>query len=236
MPNAMKWNSAAVLLTSLLALAGCVHQGRHRPSLGPAVNLEPNDPRPVFSIAVSDDAEAALIRQRLGFEPLRIDGQTLYFHDTPGIREKLAEHGYTPARQSPYSVYQRIVRVEKRGADQELAHFDVTLINRESAYWVVRGSIGALRALSAAGYRLSQLGPDEPRPRQVRIYAPSLADVQRINALFVDIYSVTREGREGKDQRGIIVTGGAFDGQIDDLVKEGFRVETVNAPKKGDRP
>jgi len=200
------------------------------------VNLEPNDPRPVFSIAISDDAEVALICQRLGIEPLRIDDHALYFHDAPGVREKLAEYGYAPAKQNPYAVYQRVVRVEKRGSDQELAHFDVTLINRESDYWVVRGAIGALRALSAAGYRISQLGPGEPRPRQVRIYAPSLADVQRINALFVDIYSVTREGREGKDQRGIIVTGGAFDGQIDDLIKDGFRVETINPPKKGDRP
>jgi hypothetical protein len=197
------------------------------------VNLEPNDPRPIFSIAVGDDTEAALVQQQLGVQPLRIKGHTLYFYDAPGIRAKLAEYGYEPTKESSYAVYERVVRVAKRGDQKELARFDVTLINRESNYWVIRGSIGALRALSAAGYRLSQLGSNEPRPRQVRIYAPSLADVQRINAHFVDIYSVSGEGQ---DRRGVIVIGAAFDGQIDALIEEGFRVETIDPPKKGGQP
>jgi hypothetical protein len=197
------------------------------------VNLEPNDPRPVFSIAVGDDIEAALLQQQLGVESLRTEGHTFYFHDTPGTRAKLAEYGYTPTKENPYAVYHRVVRVARKGDEKELARFDVKLINREPGYWVVRGSLAALRTLSAAGYLLSPLGPDEPRPRQVRIYAPSPADVQRINALFVDIYSV---GRDEKDQRGVIVFGGAFDGQIDELIAEGFRVETVAPPSKGERP
>lgn len=224
---------AAMALAMLVVAVGCAHRGGYVPPPGAAVNLDPDDPRPIFSIAVGDDIEAALVQQKLGVEPLRVEGHTFYFHDTPGIRAKLAEYGYTPTRQSSYAVYQRVVRVAKRGDEKDLARFDVTLINRENDYWVVRGTIGTLRALSAAGYRLAPLGSNEPRPRQVRIYASSLDDVQRINALFVDIYSVSREGR---DQRGVIVTGGAFDGQIDALIEAGFRVEIIEPPKKGVQP
>jgi hypothetical protein len=217
----------------IIAVLACVHGKPPSPPPETAVNLEPNDPRPIFSIAVSDDIEATLLQQQLGVEPLRVEGHTLYFYEAPGLLAKLADYGYTPSKQNSYGVYQRVVRVGKRGEEKELARFDVKLINRESDYWVVRGSLGALRALAAAGYRLTPLGTNEPRPRQVRIYASSFADVQRINALYVDIYSVSPEGKE---QRGVVVTGGAFDSQIDDLIAEGFRVEVIEPVKKGSKP
>jgi hypothetical protein len=221
---------APVLIVLTVA---CAHQRPPGPPTPAAVNLDPPDQRAIFSITIGDAIEAALLQQQLGLEPLRVDGNTLYFYDTGGIRAKLATYGYTPTKQNPFAVYQRVVRVSKRGHEADLARFEITLINRERDYWVVRGSIGALRALSAAGYQLSPLGPNEPRPRRVRIYAPTPEDVQRINDLFVDIYAVSRDD---KYQRGVVVTGAAFDDQIDALQREGFRVDVIDAPPKAGQP
>lgn len=211
----------------LLALA-CKH-GSYGGHGGPAMNLEPNDPRPVYSIEVGDEIEAALLEQQLGLAPLRLTGKTLYFYDAADIRKKLADYGYVATQADPYAVYERVVRVARRGDEQELKRYSVRLINREPDAWIVRGQIGTLRALAAAGYSLSAIASNEPKPRVIRVWAKTPEEVQQISR-HVSIYAVSGQFVPKDNQRLIGVAATAFDDGIDALTALGFTVERLEDP------
>ena len=219
-----RWLAIVPLLVAALA---CKH-GSYGHG-GPAVNLEPNDPRPVFSIEVGDEIEAALLEQQLGLAPLRLTGKTLYFYDAPDIRKKLADYGYVATQADLYAVYERVVRVARRGDEQELKRFSVRVINREPDAWIVRGQIGTLRALAAAGYSLSAIASNEPKPRVIRVWAKSPDEVQQISR-YVSIYAVSGQFEPKDNQRLIGVAATGFDDGIEALTALGFVVERLPDP------
>lgn len=227
MHKASRWLAIAPLL---LALA-CKHgsYGDHDGHGDPPVNLEPNDPRPVYSIEVGDEIEAALLEQQLGLVPLRLTGKTLYFYDTADIRKKLDDYGYVATQADLYTVYERVVRVARRGDEQELKRFSVRLINREPDAWIVRGQIGTLRALAAAGYSLSAIASNEPKPRVIRVWAKTPEEVQQISR-YVSIYATSGQFVPKDNQRLIGVAATAFDDGIDALTALGFTVERLEDP------
>ena len=224
----MKWMKSCFKFLCIIAfclmLAACCTV---RPPRQEEVNLKPNDPRPVYSITVEDADEVALLRQQLEIEPIHTKAATLYFVGTEGIAEKLKELGYDPAMADPYQVYERVVRVYRKGTEEELLKFGVGFYNREKDYWIVRGNLSQLIALKGMGYRIATVDPSGPRSREVRVIVPNKEDVAWIATIHVDIFTA-QETREG-----IVVYGGAFDNQIDQMREKGYQVEIIDTVKKG---
>lgn len=205
--------SAALLIRAVTACA--------RPP-APGVDLAPRDQRPVYAVTVDDPAEAALLIQQLSLERIRVEGATLYFIGSPAVLERLRATGYSPMLADRMQVERRVVRVFRRGNERDVIETGVRLLNREDGYWVVDGSLRELQLLSRLGYRIGAVGPNEPRPREIRITVRSRDDVQRVSELNVDIYNV-RETAQG-----IVIAGGAYDVQIDALRAAGYQVERVS--------
>ncbi len=193
------------------------------------VDLEPNDPRPIYSIRIADAEETALLRQELDLEPLRSEGTTLYFFAAEGLNDRLRNLGYQPAQGNPYQVFRRVVRIDRRGTEEDLLAAGIRLINREETHWVVEGPLANLRVLAKSGYRLNDLGRNEPLPREVEITLESIEELAQVTAFHVDVYSVK------KREQGITVYAGAFDHQIDQLREAGFSVERISTIEKGDK-
>ncbi len=214
--------AAVRLVGAVLLTAYGLDQPRELPAAETkSVSLEPPDSRPVATIEVADAVEVALLVQKLKLEPVRTEGTRLYFYDAPGLSERLRSLSYEPTRVNPYDVFRRVVRISRRGTEEDLRKSGILLINREETHWVVQASLANLRALERSGYQLSELGPNEPRPREVRIRVKSRDEVQRINSLHVDIFTVTPL------ERGFVVHGGAFDYQLDQLREQGFEVQLI---------
>ena len=199
------------------------------PRLQGEVDLTPNDPRPVYGIIVEDHDEIALLEQQLKLEPLYFRDSTLFFHEVPGLIKRLQDNGYTPTKANSYQVYQRVVRVAKKGKEEELLKTGVRLINREHDFWIVQGSLAQLIALERIGYQLSTIAPHEPRPREIKLKVTSFKEIAWLNALQVDIFTV-RETKEG-----FIVYGGAFDYQIDRIHEKGLKVEMIDTIGRGEK-
>lgn len=205
-----------LVLVVVLAATAC------RPARpGPPVELTPPDPRPVLTVNVADADEAMLLEQELDLEVVAVREGRLFFFDAPDLRERLVALGYDPRLTDPYRVFHQIVRVARRGELETLQAVGVRLLNREPDYWVVRGTLAQIRALERLGYRIGAIEEGEPRPREVRIRVASRADVDAVVALGVDVFGYKRLDDE------IILTGTAFDGQIDELRDRGFTVEVL---------
>jgi hypothetical protein len=190
------------------------------------VDLAPHSKLPLYQVAIEDPDEAALITQQLKIAPMLVEAHTMYFLDSGGAAKRLAAAGYEPKRAAAENVESRIVRVPVQGTEAELMATGVTLINREKDYWLISGTLAQLSLLPRMGYSLDPMGGD-PRPREVRVTVPSRADVQAINAMGVDIYGTVA----AKDPKGaIVITGGAFDAQIDAMEKAGYKVERITSP------
>lgn len=206
----------------LVVASGCGPGRQFKPA-----DLTPPDPRVVLRVEVADADEASLVEQQLDVEVLRQEGTTLFLYDAPGLRARLEAAGYSPAAASPDQVYHRVVRVQRRGEEAALDAAGVRVINREPSYWVVRGSLGQLRALERLGYTLGAIVGDEPRPREVRIVVSGPGDVAAVGALGVDIYGHLQEAD------GYVIHGGAFDFQIDELRARGYSVTVVSDGAEG---
>jgi len=210
-----------IFLGLLFANCICSHTENNK------VDLAPNDSRPVYSITIADGNELALLKQQLKIEPVYARGKTLYFLKDEVLIEKLEALGYRPVKENPYDVYERIVRVKRRGKEEELMKTGVRLINRENSYWIVRGNLEQLKILQRLGYRINRISQEEPRPREVRILVKQKEDVAWVAAIHVDIYTVIRE------DRGFAIYAGALDYQIDKLREREYEVEIINTVKQG---
>ena len=225
-------------IVALLILTGCEPKIEGKP-----VNLEPNDPRPILSVQVADADEAALLVQKLGLEVVRMEGLTVFFFEDANQLPRLVELGYDLQRQNAYDVFQRVVRIDRSISEDELVANGVRIINREKQYLIVAATIGQLRVLVRSGSQIVAISGHEPRPRQVRIVVESMEDVAKIGAMEVDIYSAKPERKELIDSHKtdrkvkIVIYGGAFDYQIDQLKEVGYSVEILPepAPKSGGR-
>ena len=190
-----------------------------QPVVLPAPSSEPR-----YAITTDDPDEIALLVERLKLRRTLVSGTTLYFDADERQLGQIRELGYTPARIDPEQVDSRVVRVVRRGSEEELRQYGVTVVNREPAYWIASGTLAQLRRLVAVGYRLEALAPGEPRQRWIRVSVASRDDVQRVVNYQVDVFGVA-------DSAGrFIVRGGALDMQIDRLRQAGFTVVVVPNP------
>ena len=118
----------------------------------------------------------------------------------------------------------RVVRVIRRGGEEQLRQYGAILISREERYWIVSARLGQLRRMAREGYGLEAIGPAEPRPPSSSWRSPARDDVQRVANLQVDIFGVA-------DSAGrFIIRGGALDMQIDRLREAGFVVTVLPSP------
>ncbi len=210
-----------ITLLALLAWCAC------RSPRAAEVNLAPRDVRPLHRIEVEDADEAEILAQQLKVEPVRVEAGAFYFVAGEALLARLAALGYTPQLSDRLQVERRVVRVQGPAGEEVVLRNGARLINREEGYLVVDGSLAQLLALRDLGFRLAPLGRGEPRPREVRILGQSVEDVQRVNALHVDIFAAVRT------RSGVLVSGAAFDYQIDALRQAGFQVERVSTvPRK----
>jgi len=205
-----------------LAVAACSSAPRDV-----SLSLSPRETRPIAAITVGDANEVSLLVQELSLQTLRVDGNRLYFIADSRVTQRVRDLGYTLEPADIQDVERRTVRVYRRGDEREMVRSGVTLINREPDYWVVTGTLRQVTALRAAGYRVTALGPNEPRPREVRIRLPAGQSSLVLGRFELDIYSVhsTRTGVE--------VTAGAFDSQIDALRAAGYNVERISTVPPG---
>jgi len=226
----------------LLFLSGC------EPKLeGKPVNLELNDPRPILSVQVADADEARLLAQKLRFDIVRIEGHTVFFYEDAKLLPDFVALGYELEKKNAYDVFRRVVRINRTVPETELLTNGVRVINREKDYLIVEASIGVLRALKRNGAQMVTIQGNEPKPRPIRIVVKSTKDVARIGAMAIDIYSAKPEAKKPEDKksvdsdkvstlsdyakRKIVVNGGAFDFQIDQLKQAGYSVEILPVPK-----
>jgi hypothetical protein len=190
-------------------------------------SLTPRETRPIAAITIGDANEASLLVQELSLEPVRTEGNRLYFVADPRVTQRLRDLGYAPESADILQVERRTVRVYRRGDEAEMLRSGVTLINREPDYWVVTGPLRQIAALRTAGYRIAALGPNEPRPREVRIRLPASQSSLVLGPFQLDIYSVYSA------PTGVEVTAGAFDSQIDALRAAGYNVERISTVPPG---
>lgn len=210
------------LAIGCLAVAGCSSTPQGAP-----FSLTPRETRPIAAITVGDANEASLLVQELSLEPIRTEGNRLYFVADSRVTQRLRDLGYTPEPADILQVERRTVRVYRRGDEAEMLRSGVTLINREPDYWVVTGPLRQIASLRTAGYRITALGPNEPRPREVRIRLPAGQSSLVLGSFGLDIYSVYSA------PTGVEVTAGAFDSQIDALRAAGYNVERISTVPPG---
>lgn len=218
-------------VVALVILTGCEPKIEGQP-----VNLGPNDPRPILSVQVADADEATLLVQKLDIEVVRMEGLTVFFFKDADQLPRLVDLGYDLERQNAYDVFRRVVRIDRSVPEAELVANGVRIINREKRYLIVDATIGQLRALVRSGSQIVAISGHEPRPRQVRIVVESMEDVAKIGAMEVDIYSAKPERKELIDSHKtdrkvkIVIYGGAFDYQIDQLKHVGYSIEILPEP------
>jgi hypothetical protein len=148
----------------------------------------------------------------------------MYFAADEGQLRQLRALGYQVTQADPEAVDIRVLRVERRGSEENLRENGVIVVTREPTYWIVSGTLAQLRRLVAAGYRLENLAPGEPRPRRIQIVVTSRDDVQRVANMEVDIFSVAdTSGR-------YTILGAALDMQLDRLRAAGFTPVILPTP------
>jgi len=178
----------------------------------------------LYRIEVEDADEAALIEQELKVKPELVRGRSFYYYGNENINRRLQEFGYHPSVEDADSVLTRVVRVVGKGTEAPLREIGLTIVLRERGYWIARGTLKQLRALSRAEYAIQDLRKGEPYPRQVRLTVTKLSDVSDVVAPRIDIHTVQ------KSKEGFVVFGGAFDESLDELRAMGFKVEILPDP------
>src|SRR5712692_65629 len=123
----------------------------------------------LYSIEVEDAIEAGLIEQQLKIKPEFLRGHTFLCYGDEAANASLRQFGYFPAPVEEDSVFTQIVRVALKGNAQAIRELGVTMVLAERTTWVVRASPRQVLLLRRLGYQVIPLGPNEPRPRQVRL-------------------------------------------------------------------
>jgi hypothetical protein len=209
LPTAVK----LVVLLVIPVLAGC------HPQHEPEANLTPPESRPIYRVQVADGDEASLLRQQLNVEAVRLEGPNLFFVAKEDTLGKLREFGYVPQPVESRAVFYRVVKVPRKGREENLLKTGVIVLRREKPYWIVRGDLAQLESLRALKFKVLQL-EEEPHPRQIEVVVERKEDVQRVAEFQVDIYSVVEQ-----KEKGYTIFAGAFDHQIDSLRANKFDVK-----------
>ena len=200
-----------------------------RPAIDPGQYNRISEPakKQLFRIEVDDAIEAELITQQLKIKPQVVEGRSFFYCGDEEINKLLGSYGYEPSPADAEEAFSKVVRVAHKGNEEDLRDCGILIVLREREYWVVRVTLKQLRVLHKLGYPIREIGRDEPRPRQIRVTVHSLAQVAQAGRIGVDIYSV---GKAEKEQEGLYVYGGAFDNVVDELQKQGFKVELLPDP------
>lgn len=197
------------------------------------INLDPSDKRPIKKIEVGDATEAALIEQELGIETKYLANNELYFYtNNANVISELEKLGYEISEISPMQTSFKLVQLNlkspliKASNEQEkllkqLNQYKVQVLLREQNHWTIYGSLESLKELVDKGFDLEEVNK-EIRPRSIEITVPAKEDIQRVNAIDVDIYS------SAENNDGFIIYGGAYDFQIDSLRSLGFQIKITN--------
>lgn len=208
--------------TTLLSVAACPRPSQPTPETTPGVVLPPPSTTPRYAIAIDDPDEIALLTQQLKLGRVTATRGAVHFDADAAQLGRLRELGYDVTQIDTEAADYSVLRVLRRGSEEELRTQGITIIAREKNYWVVSGSLAVLRRLAVAGYRLQAIASDEPRPRLIRIVVGSNDDVQRVANYQVDIFSVS-----DTTGRRFVIRGAALDMQIDRLREAGFTVEVL---------
>lgn len=206
----------------VLLITACHRPSQPSPETTPDYALPAPDTTPRYAIAIDDPDEIALLMQQLKLGRVRATRGAVHFDADAAQLGRLRELGYNVTQIDTEAAGYRVLRVLRRGSEEDLRTQGITIIAREKNYWVVSGSLAILRRLVAAGYRLQAIAPDEPRPRLIRIVVGSNDDVQRVANYQVDIFSVA-----DTTGRRFVIRGAALDMQIDRLRQAGFTVEVL---------
>jgi hypothetical protein len=201
--------------------------GQATPSLADATQkaeVSSEKSKDLFRIDIEDAIEAGLVEQQLKIKPALVVNRWFYYYGDEETNQLLRRYGYEPVKVNPGDVLTRVVRVSRRGEEEDLVKAGVTIVLRERAYWIIRATLNQLQLLGRLGYQVEDLRRGEPRPRQVRIVVSKWEQVAEVGAHRIDIYS------SAKSERGYIIEGGAFDDSIDELRTAGFRVEILADP------
>jgi hypothetical protein len=153
---------------------------------------------------------------------LRHDPPFLFLQLDTGRLAELRNVGYEPQVVEPEDFAQKVVRVDKPSEDviARVRAIGADLIQREPDYIVVQATERQLDAMKRQqiDYRLIQ--ERDLAPRFVRIAAPDRGSVALVVGAGIDIFEI----REG------IVTGRAFDSQIETLRRQGLKVDIAPPP------
>jgi hypothetical protein len=170
-------------------------------------------------VQVADAQEAELLAQAAGAPPVLGGQRRLYF--PAALAERLRGAGYEPVQVDAGQVVSRVVRVYAP-TDAAIRAAGVRVLRKYPAYWLAEGTLEQLRRLRGGGVVLAQPGPSEPTPLEVRVTMPRQEDVQRVNALGVDIFQAGEAGGRWT------LTGGAYEWQIDAMTTAGYTVERIS--------
>lgn len=177
----------------------------------------------LYRIEIEDADEAALIAQQLKIKPVLVRDRWFYYYGNDELNRRLNSLGYKPSPQNPDEILTRVARIGRKGQEERLRELGVTILLRERTYWIVNGTIRALRSLRNVGYAVADVRV-EPRPRLVHVTVKEESVVKTDVATRIDIHTVQRT------REGYLVVGGAFDYAIDELRAAGFKVEIVPNP------
>src|SRR6266446_5276350 len=106
----------------------------------------------LFRIEVEDAIEAELITQQLKIKPQLVEGHSFYYCGDERTNKVLGGYGYDPVSADPGEVFSRVVRIARKGNEEDLRDLGVTLVLREQEFWIVRATFRQLHALQKLGY------------------------------------------------------------------------------------
>ena len=227
-PRSMIRLRTELMVSLAVILLGCRTSTPERepappsPEGQPPVVLPAPSKEPRYSIAVDDPDEIALLAQQVKLGRVVASRGRMYFSADESQLGRLRELGYEVTQADPEAVDYRVLRARRRASEEDLRSQGITIIAREKAYWVISGTLGQLRRLAAAGYRLDPIAPDEPHHKLIVIVVASRDDVQRVANYQVDIFTVS-----DTTGRRFAIHGAALDMQIDQLRAAGFTVTVL---------
>lgn len=178
----------------------------------------------LYRVPVEDAAEAALIQQQLKLVPVQVRDRWFYYRGDERLNARLKELGYEPQTVDPKELQVQFFRIEGIAGEEgqrALADIGARVLIREPKYWIVRVTPGQQQLLKRLNYRLVDLGPQGPRPRQIRILVDKLEETAKIAPLLADLYSEEPSGKQ------FALHGAAWDDMIDQLKAHGYTVEPL---------
>ncbi len=178
----------------------------------------------LYRIRVEDAAEAALIQQQVKAAPVQLRDRWFYYRGDERLNARLRELHYDPQEVDPREIAGQFVRIEAVEGEEgkrAMAEIGARVLIREPKYWIVRVTPQQLQLLKRSKYRIGELGPQGPRPRQVRVLVDRREEAAKVAPLLADLFSEEPAGKR------VALHGAAWDDMIDVLKARGYTVERL---------